>query len=362
MTWEQALAWRMRQHHLVRRARPSDLLRVVGDICGLHAQLTSSAELSLWARVARLERDAVHEALWARRTLVKTWATRGTLHLLPSAELGLWVSALGTITNRGMTGHPKIDTLSAAIGRALDGRVLTREELALEVERSTGSDELGEWVRFSWGSYIKPAAFRGLLCFAESDDNRVRFTSPATWVPGGIERLDAAEALREVTRRYLAAYAPATAEDLALWWGVGPARGRKMLAALGDEAAEVDVERQRAWMLARDLRAASRAKVPDVARLLPAFDPWVAGASRRAPAQLDSKHNARVFRPQGWLSSVILVNGRMVGVWKHARKGRHLRVELEPFGRLPAWARPQLEAETERLADFLGGDLELAWA
>jgi Winged helix DNA-binding domain len=93
MSWDQALAWRMKRHHLVGRAAPSDLVRVVGEICGLHAQLMSSAELSLWARIDGLERDAVHAALWMQRALVKLWAMRGTLHLLPAAELGVWLSA-----------------------------------------------------------------------------------------------------------------------------------------------------------------------------------------------------------------------------------------------------------------------------
>jgi hypothetical protein len=165
-SWQQTLAWRMERHHLVERAAPSDLVRVVREICGLHAQLMSSAELSRWARIDGLERDAVHEALWRHRALVKLWAMRGTLHLLPAAELGVWLSALGTQTKYGNTGHPEMDVLADAVGRALEGRVLTREELALEVEQITGSEAVAEWVRFSWGSYLKAASFRGLICFA----------------------------------------------------------------------------------------------------------------------------------------------------------------------------------------------------
>jgi hypothetical protein len=360
LSWEQALGWRLERHHLVERAAPRDLIRVAADICGLHAQLMSSAELSLWARIDGLERDAVHEALWKHRTLVKLWAMRGTLHLLPSAEAGVWLSALTTYTNRGMTGHPEIDVLTEAVGRALEGRFLTREELALAVEKITGSESFGEYVRFSWGSYLKPASFRGRLCFAPSDGGRVRLTSPATWIPGGFDKPDPEDALREVTRRFLSAYAPATAEDLALWWGgLGPARGKRMLAALADEAVEVDVEGQRAWVLARDVRKLASAVSTNTARLLPAFDPWVAGGSRRNPALLDPRHKARVYRAQGWFSPVLLVNGRMVGVWRHERKRRRLVVELAPFGRLAAWARTQLETEAERLAAFLDCQLEL---
>jgi Winged helix DNA-binding domain len=56
--------------------------------------------------------------------------------------------------------------------------------------------------------------------------------------------------------------------------------------------------------------ASFSAKSPKTARLLPAFDPGVAGASRRAAALLDPQHKARVYRAQGWISSVLLVNGR----------------------------------------------------
>lgn len=362
LTWEQALAWRAARHHFVERAAQHDILRVVGDICGLHAQLMSSAELSLWARVDGLERDALDDLLWEQRALVKLWAMRGTLHLLPSAELGLWVSALSTYTNRGMTGHPEIDVLIDAVGRALEGRVLTREELAREVEHLTGDPTYAEYVRFSWGSYLKPGSFRGLLCFAQSAGNLVRFTAPADFIPGGITRLDPLEALRTVTRRALAAYAPLTAADLALWWGgFGPAPGRRMLAALGDEALEIEIEGERVWMLAPDVEEMASVVLTETARLLPAFDPWVAGASRASAAVVDPVHRSRVYRPQGWISPVVLVNGRMAGVWKHARKGSRLLVEIAPFDRLTVMVREQLEIESARLAEFLGGDLSVKW-
>jgi hypothetical protein len=323
----------------------------------------SSAELSLWARIDGLARDAVGDVLWTRRALVKLWAMRGTLHLLPSDELGLWLAALGTHTGHGNTGHPEIDQLADAVGRALADRILTREELALAVARMTGSEQLAEWVRFSWGSYLKAASFRGVLCFAPSTGSSVRFTSPATWVPAKIDRPEPSNALREVTRRFLGAYAPLTDADLALWWGgYGPARGRRMLATLGDEAVEIDIDGDHAWVLARDIDEMANATLPTVARLLPAFDPWVAGASRNAAALLEPQHRPRVYRAQGWLSPVVLVNGRMAGVWRHVRKGRRLLVEIEPFGRLPAWARTQLTTEAERLAAFLDGELSLQWA
>jgi hypothetical protein len=96
-------------------------------------------------------------------------------------------------------------------------------------------------------------------------------------------------------------------------------------------------------------------------RLLPAFDQYVISASTHA-VHLHPREElrGRIYRPQGWLSPVVIVEGRFAGVWRHERKGRRLLVTVEPFGALPAWARKGIAAEADRLAEFLGGQLELA--
>ena len=96
LTWTQVAAWRAQQHFLGERTPARSALKVVSRLCGLHAQVLSSSELTLWARVEGLKRGAVSRALWKDRTLVKTWAMRGTLHLLPACELNLWHAVLGT--------------------------------------------------------------------------------------------------------------------------------------------------------------------------------------------------------------------------------------------------------------------------
>lgn len=349
------------------------MLAVAGRLCGLHAQLMSSAELTAWARVEELDRNAVQRALWKDRTLVKTWAMRGTLHLLPSSELPLWHGALGTSPRFlraaawkkyfGIT-LEELDLLTATIGEALDGRMMTREELGAEVTRLSGCASFGKLAESSWGTMLRPAAFAGHLCFAPSIGQRVRFTRPRTWLGKRAKPpVNAETATAEVTRRFLAANGPATVHDLARWWnGGGVATARAWIAALGDEVAPVEVEGTKAWMLAADAREARDFKPERFARLLPSFDQYVVAASHHAGHLLPSPDlRGRVYRPPGWISPVLLVNGFMEGTWRHEIRGSRVEVAIEPFAKPAPWVRREASQEAERLAAFLGGSLELTW-
>jgi uncharacterized protein YcaQ len=371
LTWPEVLAWRLTRQHLDRRAPRREALEVVRHICGLHAQVMSSAELTLWARVDDLEPDTVQKALWEKRRLVKTWAMRGTLHLLPAAELPIWVGAQGVLKPRyhtpswlryfGLT-REEAEALMAAIPEALADRMLTREELAQEVGQLVSSEELGGKLRDGFGALLKPAAFRGHLLFAPSVGQNVRFARPERWLREW-ESVEAEEAAREVTRRYLAAYGPATREEFARWFGTSsPAQAGRLIEGLGQEIASVEIEGSRAWMLAEHLPEVESAEPSEVVHLLPAFDHYVVAAPRNREAVLPEALKSRVYRPQGWLSAVLLVDGRMEGVWRHERKGGRLIVEIEPFAEQPGWVRRGAEEEAERLARFLGVELEFIWS
>jgi hypothetical protein len=196
----------------------------------------------------------------------------------------------------------------AAIAEALDDRTLTREEL-------------GGKVHDGFGALLKPSAFRGGLLFAPSVGRNVRFARPDRWLPEW-EPAQTEAAVREVARRYLAAYGPATREEFARWFGTtSPAQAGRLIEGLGEEVAPVEVEGVSAWMLAEHVREAEAAVPSGAVRLLPAFDHYVVAAPRDREAVLPGALKGRVYRPQGWLSPVLMVDGRMEGVWRHEREG-----------------------------------------
>src|SRR3954469_7426455 len=142
----------MRRPHLTRGVAAEDAIAVVSAICGLHAQVMSSAEAMLAAR-ADVDPGFVERALWADATLTKTWAMRGTLHLLPTADLPLWTGAQGAVRARtsspvwlrhfGLTPE-QAQAILDQVPAALAGGPLTRQALAAEGGRRSRPPELGE--------------------------------------------------------------------------------------------------------------------------------------------------------------------------------------------------------------------------
>ena len=218
-----------------------------------------------------------------------------------------------------------------------------------------GDEGLREKLHQGFGAYLKPAAFRGRLCFGPGEGQRVRFTRPDVWLGREIERQDGDAALREIARRYLAAHGPATREDLRRWWATTPAAAGKLLRSLED-AEEVDVEGEAMWMLASDAADAAGLGAASGVRLLPAFDQYVIAATLQAGHFLAGDFRDRIYRPQGWLSPVLLVDGVMAGVWRHERKGRRLVGRGRAVRAALRAVRGAAEAEAERLAAYLGGE------
>ena len=93
LQWYQVHAWRLSQHGLSPRFSSQDVVGAVTRTAGIQAQVMSAAELAMCTRVEGLSPRDVQSALWQDRTLVKTWAMRGTLHLLSASELPLYVAA-----------------------------------------------------------------------------------------------------------------------------------------------------------------------------------------------------------------------------------------------------------------------------
>src|SRR3982074_3815991 len=218
----------------------------------------SGAELQVAVRVD-CKVDDVRMALWKDRKLVKTWLMRATLHLVPAGDLPFYTAAMGSYGMRNTNAwlkwlqitEPELNSVVHAIGEALDGQALTREELIAKVAKGR-SERVQAALKSGWGGLLKPVARKGLLCFGPSRGQSVTFVRPEKWL-GSWRELDPTAALTEVARRYLSAYGPATRSDFARWWGTWPGVGNTAWAGLAGELSAVSIGGRPADLLASDV-------------------------------------------------------------------------------------------------------------
>jgi len=363
VSWPQALAWRMRRHLLDPVAEPS-VVDVVSRLCGVQAQVASSAELAIRVRRTNSRSGEVESALRAGH-LVKTWAMRGTLHLLTPEEAGAFLSliASGRSWERaswqryfGVT--PKqVEALRVAAGAVLADGPLSREELVAALTARRGLKHVGEALRSGWGTLLKPLAWQGALCFGPSRGNRVTFMRPEDASSNWQGVPDPDDAAPVAIGAYLRTYGPTTADAFGNWlaggW-FGKRRLRTWFERLGDRLAAVDLGGDRRFVLAEDLDEIAATSPTSAVRLLPGFDQYVLGPGTGDGHVIPPSRRAAVSRQSGWISPVVVDGGVVRGIWTLDGHKAHI-MWFRGTGRPPA---RRIRTEVSRLSAILERDLQ----
>lgn len=369
LKWHQIHAWHLSQHGLLPRLKQRDFVRAASRVGGIQAQVMSAAELALCTRVEGLGPEDVKSALWQDRVLIKTWAMRGTLHLLPAGELPLYVAARNWQHNTSWANYfaeygltpAQQEAFLSAVPHVLEQGPMTRQQLAEALTKHTGITQLRELIiSANWGSPLKPSAFRGDLCFGPSQGQNVTFVNPKTWA-GSWQATEPDLAFKEIIRLYLRAYGPATPADFAHWWGGTSTQAKKCFQSMNDELEEVEVEGWRAFALRATLGSIRRLKASESVHFLPLFDVYTLGLGYGIEPLLSQAYRRLVFRPQGWISAVVLVNGSIQGVWNSTARRQQIVVKVHLFSSPTALIRAGIEAEAERLGDLFKKSISLEY-
>jgi hypothetical protein len=362
VTWAQALGWRM-QRQLLDPIGQLSVVETVRRLGGVQAQVASAAALTLRLRRNASRSGEVSRAL-AEGRLIKTWAMRGTLHLLTPREGGAFLSMLAAGRSWELPSWQRYfgmenrhwDRLRTVVREALAGPALTREQLIAAIVTEPQLSHLAEELRSGWGTLFKPLAYQGDLCQGPGRGKWVTFTRPdvisTRWA--GVPEPDDAAPI--VIRAYLAAYGPATTDNLRNWLARGRVNIRRLrawVAALGDRLTEVEVDGEPAWMRTEDVDELAAARPSTAVRLLPGFDAYVLGPGTDDPHVITPARRPDVSRPAGWISPVVVAGGVVSGTWELDRDMARIRWFREA-GRVP---RRMLDAEVARLSPMVGRDL-----
>src|SRR5581483_10105894 len=169
LKWHQVHAWRLSQHGLFPRLDSGNFVEAVTRTGGIQAQVMSAAELGLFSRVEGLGQQDVRSALWQYRTLIKTWAMRGTLHLLSAKDLPLYVAARdwhsgpawsNYFAEFGLSTPAQQESFLSAVPHVLEQGPMTRQQLADALAKHIGISKVRDLIiGANWGSPLKPSAY-----------------------------------------------------------------------------------------------------------------------------------------------------------------------------------------------------------
>ncbi len=335
-----------RQLLLERRQMPVG--QAVRCLCALQAQYSPSPYLALHSRLDGFSIGDLESAL-RRRTVVKSTLMRGTLHLVTAADYPFFAAAC----------HPQLSAGIRTSNRAaepLEKQIVTGLAEFTAVPRTT--DEIRQRVQDLSGGAVKR---QWLLDYARLMVPMVHLAPSGLWQRhgkfslvawrDGLEPEPAATAL--LVRRYLAAFGPASREDVAAFTWL---RYRQIDPAL----AELEPLRRFTDSRGRELYDLPRGPLPpeDVLvppRLLARFDAAVLShrdRTRILPAGIRDE----VMEMMGGNLMPYLVDGLVAGRWAYRQQRDRAVLTLRPFvptgGSLPA----DLEAEAHRMLSFVAPD------
>lgn len=298
--------------------------------------------------------EAAVEAACDAGEIVRSWPMRGTLHLVAAEDLP-WMLRLTTPRSvasagarRAYLGIADLDVERArdiAVAALTGGGIRRREALLAAIEAGGVSTRGQRGYHLLW--YL---AQTGTLVLGPADGRQQTFVLLDEWVRHP-RRLEYDEALGELARRYFASHGPATAKDLARWSGLTLAEVRTGIHVAGSSLAQLEVDGNSYHLAPDTLDAAPRAAP---VRLLPGFDEYVLGYQGRTAILAPEHSQAIVPGGNGMFKATIVVDGEVVGTWRHTIKARETVVDAAPFEPLTRPVRAGLREAVEAYGAFLG--------
>jgi hypothetical protein len=354
---EQIHAFRLRRHHLLDPSA-KDMVTICRDVCGVQAQIMSAAQLQLWARNHAITPSMVNDALWKTRSLVKTSLMRQTLHLVPADEFPLYIAAhknarakaVLSIMARCKITRDEADELSALILEELKAGPAPRAAITAAV-RPKASKRLRVWMDKVW-SIVRLPVIEGLVCYGPGEGNQATFIRTEHWLPAQSRvneaKVGAVQAQKELFRKYLRAYGPATLHDFAHWSLISMAEVRTLRPLMDSEI----TDHNGLLLLREDMKTLQAASSElNSVHLLPYFDVYLL-AHRFKEHFLKPQFYKHVYRNQGWISPVVLINGEIAGVWSYKVSRKAVEIEIELFARVGPRMLKQIKDRAAELADL----------
>lgn len=362
ITLRQANRFLLKRQHLLQPT--DDALQAAIDACGLQAQIPSTPALSLRARVAGFTLADYDRLLQQEKSLVRTWAMRGTVHTVPTERLARYIR----LSRNGLQGYVSYLQADAAqlaeeadlVLRLLAERPASRQELArIAVERGLVTPERAAHLFGPWGGILHYLGRSGHTVHLPDEGRDVRLVRIEDWLGAPLPAAEIEVLEDRLLADYLAGYGPATVQDFAHFLTIQVGRAQAIFDRAAPNLAEVELEGSKrkhylpAALVPELLAITGEEEAP--VHLLPRFDSLllVHQVKDRFLRPDDVK---KVFKPAAVVDATVLVDGWVAGTWTMKQTTKTLRFQFLPFRRTAI--RP-IKAAAARLAAWYG--LKLDW-
>jgi hypothetical protein len=329
LTRRQILAFRRRVGALdARLPKSAESLRQAAW-AGLQDSMPRAALLSLHARV-----EGVEPSSWEHPSLVQLWGPRYQVYVVARRDFPLF----------SLARLPEDEK-----GRLRAQRMAERLHAHLRDRRMTDR-ELGTALRI--GNELRYATTTGTLAIRWGGAR-----APVVWAVE-VPEIEPADARRELARRYLHVFGPATADGFARWAGISRRSAAETFASLEGSLLPVRSPLGDEWLLAEDEPELRAETAPAPARLLPSGDAYfllLRPAERKLMVPREDQLE-RLWTSRVW-PGALLVEGEIRGTWRRAQH----TVRIEAWARLSRGTRDAVEDEARALPLPVDRPIEVVW-
>lgn len=366
MTGDMSLAQlrrlRLQNQRLAEDARIASAASVVQRLCALQSQEWLSAQLAIAARTTGITQEDLRRAREVDRSFVLTWSLRGTLHLVAAEDLApqlaLFAGRAISGTRRryqqlGLSESIREDSLDHIAEILAKDGPLIRAALA-EKLGARGIPVAGQAIHH----LVRYAALRGLICFGPEREGDLTYVLLSEWLPDYKAQEASDETLSNFARRYLRAYGPASSADFARWTGISAKRADGAFAAIADDCVAPEAPVGAVSLLKQQTQHLPASEATPNSRFLPRYDNYLLVYASR-DFMVDAAYAKRVHPGGGLIRACVIVDGKAVANWKLEQQRKTARIVVSPFQALDKSLQPHLEAEAERVSQFLQRDIEL---
>ncbi|MCI0708879.1 MAG: winged helix DNA-binding domain-containing protein [Chloroflexi bacterium] len=334
-----------------RLKNPAEILSWMGAIQG---QDYPGAKWSIGLRLPG-STDAQIEQAVADKQIARTWLMRGTLHLVASADISWMVELLA----------PRIIAISQPRYRELEldeqtflqsndvlvkalegGQQRSRKDLFVVLEQHGISTKGQRGVHILHRASLDGLIFQGGM----QSNNNPYFMRFDEALPD-VKSMPRDAALAELARRYFTSRGPATLQDFLWWSGLLVGDARAGLEAVKSDLLEETIAGISYWRSANAMVAQSPGS-PCV-YIPPGFDEYLLGYKDR-DAVLGPQHALKVCPGKnGIFFPTIVIDGRVVGVWKRTIKKDKVVIDPQPFTSLTEVEETAFIAAAQRFGEYL---------